>query len=127
MQLSSGPASIVKQGTVTCFGGNPLCWVMEWEENTFEIAMEFSADGSRPESYVNTEHRDGGILFECVNFDGVSGKGSAVPVLLGELGDLLVFMHFRVFLYGDTKDRTVHFTIYQVNKDEVDWAKNTEL
>ena len=92
MQLTSGPATIIKQGTVTCFGGHSLSWVMEWEENTFQILMDFSVDEGRADAYVHTEHSEGGVQFTCVNFDGTKGKGSAVPVLLGELGGMLVFM-----------------------------------
>ena len=52
--------------------------------------------------------------------------GDSPGKLLGELGDTLIFMHFRVFRYGDTKDRTVHYTIYQVKKSDVDWSKKTK-
>ena len=48
-----------------------------------------------------------------------SGRGSAWPVPLREEGVWTIFLHFRVWKFGKTPDRTVHFTFYRAQSDQV--------
>ncbi len=57
-----------------------------------------------------------------MNFDGPEGRGSADPVLVADVADDLVFLHFRVFRHGRTADRTVHYTFYSVAKSAIGWV-----
>ena len=56
-------------------------------------------------------------MLRCINFDDATGRGTSQPVLLAQVGELAYLAHFRVFLYGRTTDRTVHYTVYEVPID----------
>jgi hypothetical protein len=71
---------------------------------------------------VSSHPIDDGVALELVNFDGVEGRGTSLPALLAEVGPDLVFLHFRVFRWGRTPDRTVHWTFYRVPKEGVSWT-----
>ena len=120
MSITSGPATVIEHGTVTTFGGLDLTLNLDLVEGRWSIQLVFR-DQEKGSPAVSTEVTDEGMIFECVNFTGADGKGSAAPVLLGELGADLIFFHFRVFQHGHSDDRTVHYTFYRVHKDAVDW------
>lgn len=121
MRIRSGPATVQACGTVTAFGGQPLVFELEIADDPFRVELAFASQPAHDDVAVHTEHLEAGFRFLLVNFDGADGRGSAVPVLLGEVGDVLLFLHFRVFRYGRTDDRTVHYTFYTTSKDEVGW------
>lgn len=122
--VRSGPARVVEHGTTTTFGGYPLLLMLELPEDNFVVEVCFEQHDGEPVG-VAPEETDVGLRLRCINFDGAEGKGSAVPVLLGELGDDLVFFHFRAWLYGRTNDHTVHYTFYRVAKDAIGWRPAT--
>lgn len=119
--IRSGPAAVIASGEVTGFGGQAIRFDLREEELTFAVELGFESDPAAPELAVHTEQLPDGLRLRLVNFDAADGRGSAVPVLLGELGDELLFMHFRVFRWGRTDDRTVHYTFYRAGKDDVGW------
>lgn len=118
MDILSGPARIVESGLVTAFMGNPLKLKLDAGAS---VELVFEATPDQPDVRVETEWTQEGICFHCYNFDDESGRGSREPALLGEWGEDLLFFHFRVFLWGTTADRTVHYTFYLVNKEDVSW------
>ncbi len=122
MDILSGPARVVESGLVTTFMGNPVKLILETGA-TVELAFQTTPD--QPDIRVETEWTDEGICFHCFNFDDESGRGSREPALLGEMGEDLLFFHFRVFLWGTTVDRTIHYTFYAVNKEAVSWESQT--
>lgn len=119
--IHSGPARILGSGAATAFMAHPLRFQVG---PPFELTIElrFRTDPSVPDVAVETETDALHVVLHCVNFDQADGRGSAVPVLLGEVDQLLLFLHFRVFRYGRTDDRTVHYTFYAVAKDSVNWT-----
>lgn len=120
VSVSSGPAHVIEHGTVTTFGGQDLAIQLSLPEGEWSVQLVFmERQGDGPA--ISTEVIEGGMIFQCVNFQGAAGKGSAAPVLLGELGKDLIFFHFRVFQHGHSDDRSVHYTFYRVRKDAVDW------
>ena len=121
MRIRSGPAWVVDSGVVTTFGGHGLLLAVALPEDNLAVELEFSSDGSGVAA-VHSMETDVGYRLRCVNFDDTSGRGSAEPVLLGALGEDLVFLHFRVQLFGRSTDRTVFYTVYRVRKDEVGWT-----
>ncbi len=120
--IRSGPADVIDTGMVTTFGGGDLALTVGMPEGSWVVELAFLSDSSTSDVSVGTTELASGIRFECVNFDDADGRGSAVPVLLGELGDDLVFFHFRVFRFGRTEDRTVHYTVYRAKKVDVGWS-----
>jgi len=124
VSITSGPATVIERGTVTTFGGLGLTLELDLVEGCWSIQLVFK-DRAETDPAVSTEITDTGMIFECVNFTGVEGKGSAAPVLLDELGVDLIFFHFRVFQHGASDDRTVHYTFYRVHKDAVDWQPSS--
>lgn len=122
MRIQSGPAWVVDSGTVTTFGGNPLLLLLELPEDNLAVELRFDSDPSRSGAHVRSEETGTGYVLHCVNFEPLQGRGSAIPILLGEIGDDLVFLHFRAFRYGDTPDWTVQFTFYRAHKERVGWA-----
>lgn len=122
LEITSGAATVIASGQVTSFGGQPLRFGLKVDEDlTFQVELVFASDPALGDVAVRPEHLDDGLRFHLVNFDGADGRGSAVPVLLGELGEHLWFMHFRVFRYGRTEDHTVHYSFYKARKADVGW------
>jgi hypothetical protein len=122
LQIQSGPAWVLDSGTVTTFGGNPLLLVLELPEDNLAVELRFTEDPAAPGADVRSEETGTGFVLHCVNFEPLLGRGSAVPILLGEIHDDLVFLHFRAFRYGSTPDWTVHFTFYRAHKERVGWT-----
>lgn len=120
MFIESGPATVIEAGTVTTFAGHPLTLLVQLPEDRLVVELVFT-DGDGGEPSVETAHTDVGVRLQCTGFDDASGRGTAEPMLLGELGEDLLFLHFRVFRYGTTRDRTVHFTLFRTTKDRVGW------
>ncbi len=112
--LTSGPAAILASGEATTYGGHGLRLELVVEAATVAVELRFDTDPEVEDVAVRSERIDGGYRFTCVNFDGPDGRGSSVPVLLCGLGEDGIFFHFRVFRWGRTEDRTVHYTFYRV-------------
>jgi len=121
-ELSSGPAEVLSTASVTTFVGHPLRVNLILDGSPWFLEMSFEDDPSVEGMDARTSIVDGGVQISCTNFDDLSGRGSATPVLLGEVGSRLLFLHFRVFRYGSSVDRTVHYTVYRVEKAAVDWT-----
>ena len=115
MELSarSGRASIIASAQVTTFEGNPL-EITVWAnaENPFVLKWSFFTDPEIEDVAVEVEQRDGAFHFLCTNFDDLDGRGTSRPVRLLDIGTRRFWVHFRVFLYGKTMDRTVHYTLF---------------
>jgi hypothetical protein len=120
IRIHSGHAEVVDHGTVTsCWGGSLLLEIEISEaRSVVELVFDDSGEG---EPTIETEFVDSGLRLHCRHFGSEPGRGSAEPVLLGELEDSLLLFHFRVFRYGKTTDRTVIYTFYRVNKADVNW------
>ena len=121
-ELTSGPAEVLSTGSVTTFAGHPLRLGLTIDGSDWFLELCFEDDPSVEQMTAQTSILDGGVRIRCVNFDDLAGRGSATPVLLGEVGSHLLFLHFRVFRYGSSVDRTVHYTVYRVDKAAVDWT-----
>ena len=119
--IHSGPARILGSGTTTAFMAHPLRFDIGAPFD-LKVELAFRSDPSTPDVAVETQTGAAQVTLHCTNFDRADGRGSAVPVLLGEVDQLLLFLHFRVFRYGRTDDRTVHYTFYAVAKDSVNWT-----
>lgn len=121
LRIQSGPGRVIASGEVTTFAGHPLRFELELDGVPLCCELLFQ-DAEKPDEVdVTSEPLTNGRRFRLRGFDGASGRGSAVPVLLGELGEVLIFLHFRVFRWGRTEDRTVHYTFYATPKDDVAW------
>lgn len=127
MVIQSGPARVVDSGVATTFGGHPLVLVLELGEDNLVVELRFTTDPTSLEASVHADSTDVGYVIRCVNFNDGSGRGSATPVLLGELDEDLVFMHFRAFRHGNSPDHTVHYTFYRVRKERVGWTPTTPV
>ena len=114
LQISSGPAEVLANGQVTTFAGNPL--TLEWSDElrTLVVHLTFGTDPSVEDVAVDSQTIPNGWHLHCINFDDDQGRGSSIPVLLGGHGDDAYYLHFRVFKWGRTDDRTVHYTFYRV-------------
>ncbi len=120
MEVRSGAARVVASGVVTTFGGADLELAVELGATRAIVALVFTSSGAEPS--VTTEEIAGGYRLVCDGFDDDYGRGSALPVLLGELGADLAFLHFRVQRFGRSPDRTVTYTFYLAAKDAVGWV-----
>lgn len=121
MQVRSGPAVVVGSGVATTFLGHGLSLVLDLGDDHLAIDLEFHPDGTG-EPGVSAEETERGYRIECRNFDGEEARGSAEPVLLGELSDALFFFHFRAARHGRSPDRTVWWTVYRARKEDVGWS-----
>lgn len=121
VSAQSGPARVVGRGTVTTFWGHPLRLAVALDGTEVAVHLRFRSDPDLEDVSVESGWGDRGLELDLVNFDRDDGRGSAEPVLVAELGEDLVFFHFRVFRYGRTPDHTVHYTFYRVAKAAVGW------
>ena len=124
-ELTSGPAEVLSTSSVTTFAGHPLRLGLTIDGSDWFLELCFEDDPATEAMEAQTSILDGGVRIRCVNFDDLAGRGSATPVLLGEVGSHLLFLHFRVFRYGSSVDRTVHYTVYRVDKAAVDWTPSS--
>ncbi len=114
ISITSGPARILASGEVTTFGGHDLRIEIDSGPLKAELEWVFRSDPAVEDVAVETEELPTGYRLTCVNFDDASGRGSAIPVFLGHLGAEAILVHFRVFRWGRSPDRTVHYTFYRV-------------
>lgn len=121
IEVTSGPARVLASGAATCFMGNELHLAVH-DPVSVVVELAFVTDPEVEDVAVDVTTFADRMRLVCRNFDEADGRGSARPVLLGEADELLLFLHFRVFLYGRTDDRTVHYTLYSVRKTDVDWV-----
>lgn len=122
--ITSGPGRLLSSGTATAFMGHPLSVSFELPDDSwYRVDFRCSTDPSDAEPGIEVEAHPWGIDLGLRNFE--EGRGSAVPVLLGETEHELFFLHFRVFRHGDTVDHTVHWTAYVASKSEVQWEPRT--
>lgn len=123
--LRSGPADVVACGQTTTFAGHPLRLSLELADAApISVELVFEA-GPGPE--VKSTVQGDGLRLVLTGFDGPEGRGTALPALLGEVGDDMLFLHFRVFLWGETPDRTVHWTIYRAPKAQLSFRGDAPL
>jgi len=112
----SGPAQVVSSGEATTFFGQPLLVTVPMDEGPFVLEWQFD-DGEVAE--VTTEPIPNGLRFVCRGLDGTAGKGTSEPVIVGERGSDYVMVHFRSTRWGASVDRTVHWSVYRVNRDRI--------
>jgi hypothetical protein len=101
---------VIESGQVTTFFGNPVTWQLDCGARLFRVEISFVEDDSSDAPHAQTHQEQDGIRLVLTNFGGTSGRGSAQPVLLGEIASDLLFLHFRTFRYGKSLDYTVHYT-----------------
>lgn len=119
--LRSGPAAVLASGEVTTFFGHPLEAFVVLDDVVLRIVLRFVEEPEHDGVRIDHTPLPDGHAYTLVNVDDAAGRGSAEPVLLGAVGDDLVFLHFRAFRYGRTPDHTVHYTLYRVPQSDVDW------
>ena len=123
VRVESGPARVVASGQCTSFLGHPLRLVLNLDGlGAYSVAFHLRDDDDDPSIRVDSRVESWGISLDLYNFREVVAKGSGVPVLLGEAGGSLYFLHFRVWRTGRTPDATVHYTIYASSREGVGWV-----
>lgn len=120
---SSGPAHVLASGELTTFFGHPLRLSLELPEGPFDLELRFLSDPAVDDVAVRSTPSPTGIGLELVNFDRPDGRGTRDPMLLGAVGDDLLFLHFRVFRFGTSPDHTLHFTAYRASRADVGWQE----
>ncbi len=116
--LFSGPATVIASGMVTTFFGQRLLLSVDLPDRVARVEFWFATEPEVADVAVRIDATPLGYVIECVNFDGPEGRGTATPMLLDDLGDHLLYFHFRVFRFGRTDDRTVHYTFYVTPKSD---------
>lgn len=119
--VRSGPALLLAAGEATTFFGHPLTVDLDLPEGPFAVVFRFAARPGLDDVAVEVEATPAVFSLTLLNFDGPDGRGSRDPVLLGAVGDDLLFLHFRAFRFGRSADHTVHFSVYRVRRDEIGW------
>jgi len=109
--VHSGPVRVVAAGQVTSFRGHPL--VITSGRTTLEFRFHDDPSHDGPWARLDDASTPGRTVVHCVNFDTAEGRGSQSPLALP--GDPERWLHFRVFRFGQTVDRTVHYTLYEAD------------
>ena len=111
--VRSGPAIVVSSGQATSFAAHPLRVAVQMlDDSVYTLSFDCSVDPTVGEPEVSVQPEPWGVTFRLINFS--DGRGSAEPVALGVIGEHRFYLHFRVFLYGQTADHTVHWTFFAV-------------
>ena len=118
IQIRSGAAEVIATGMVTAFLGSPISLLLT-DPEAIEVELEFQSDEEAEEVQVSLVRTPNGIRMVCTNFDHPDGRGSAEPVFIMEKNGRTFLLHFRVFRFGRTIDRTVHYTIFSVPSESV--------
>jgi len=110
----SGSVIVVASGQITTFQGAPLeVEFFSGPDAQFAVHWEFEHDESIEDVAVSLELVGNTFRLTCVNFNKADGRGTGQPLPLHEENDRRYWLHFRVFLFGNTADRTVHYTVYE--------------
>jgi hypothetical protein len=115
----SGIAELLGEVTLTTFGGAGVVVELPRASGPLVVSFSFVSDEDVEDVAVRSLPATSGLALELVNFDTADGRGSAWPVPLREEGVWTIFLHFRVWKFGKTPDRTVHFTFYRAQSDQV--------
>ena len=116
---NSGKAQIGASGQITTFDGEPLTLRLRIEGWTIRLRWEFASDEAVADVAVEMQHvEEDLLLLRCVNFDGSDGRGTGRPLQIADSDYGAIFLHFRVFLFGKTMDRTIHYTAYILPYDD---------
>lgn len=128
ISVCSGAARIISDGFATTFLGQDLVFAIDEAEAGFrmQVVLHFTHDDQLDDVALSVEHTDGNLLLTLVNFDSDKGRGSAAPVMLCQVGDQVVFLHFKVFRFGRTDEHSVQYTFFAVPGSEVDIHYDTE-
>ena len=110
----SGTAIIVASGQITTFQGAPLqVEFFSSAQSRFTVRWVFEQDPSVRDVAVRLAVEESVFQLTCVNFDQADGRGTGKPLQLLEKDGRKYWLHFRIFLYGNTADRTVHYTVFE--------------
>ena len=115
MEISarSGRVSVIASAQLTTFEGHPLEITVEvGPSQTFSIKWSFVSDPETLDVDVVLEREGDLVHLICSNFDHSDGRGTSKPLHLGDVGTQRFWLHFKVFLFGKTLDRTVQYTMY---------------
>jgi len=104
----SGPVRVVASGQVTTFEGHPLTLRFASLTIKFRFYDDPAQDG--PLARLDAVTDPGEVLVHCVNFDTAEGRGTRTPLEIP--GELPRWLHFRLFRFGQSPDRTLHYTLY---------------
>ena len=108
--ISCGARTCVDTGIVTACGGEPIR--MAWPDLPV-VVFAFASDPGLEDVDVQIGGDDPDeLVFTCTNFDQPDGRGTAVPVRIHTDATGSYLLHFRVFLFGRTEDRTLHYTLW---------------
>ena len=77
--------SKLKDSPPAHFGNGPAHFAFEVDEVPFTFEMVFETDPVVDDVAVHVTQTERGLVLQCVNFDKPDGRGSAVPVALGEV------------------------------------------
>ena len=108
LRARSGSRIIVASGQITTFEGQPLR--LEGEGLRLEFRFHTEPGCDAPWARLDHASEPGTVVVHCVNFDQVQGRGTREPLALP--AEPRRWLHFRVFHFGETVDRTVHYTIF---------------
>ena len=115
VQANSGNARIGATGQITTFQGEPLLLSLQLDSWEMTVQWIFDSDPKVEDVAVGVQHDDERLLvLRCINFDGADGRGTGQPLQIATSASGHIFLHFRVFLFGKTSDRTIHYTVYIV-------------
>ena len=110
----SGSAIVVASGQITTFQGAPLqVEFFSSAHSQFVVRWVFEQDPSISDVAVHLAIDETVFQLTCVNFDKADGRGTGKPLQLLDKDGRRYWLHFRIFLYGNTADRTVHYTVYE--------------
>ena len=114
LSIISGVAEVLHSTVVTTFGGMGAKVTLNLSGRDILVEVNFESDVKVEDVAVNPHYTDDGLSLTLINFDGDDGRGSAWPVPVTAVGENTIFLHFRVFKYGRSPDRTLHLTFYSV-------------
>lgn len=122
LQIWSGSARVLDTGVVITFLGAPLWFELVIDDRKFVIQVVFKTDDATSEPSVQSELLPEFLNIALVNFHTAEGRGTWWPVLIGEQGEDLIFLHFQVRAHGRSDDREFTYTFYRAPRAGLPFA-----
>lgn len=111
-QISTNGYNVISSNTVILFDSNSELKISATAIDgfSFDVILRFIKN-TEEEKNLHKAVSGNTITFECINFDNALGTGTVAPLLLATVEGKDIYMHFWVYLMGDSgKVRKVEYT-----------------
>ena len=118
IDIESGPAKVIKSGSVFSFGKNPITFQLEDLKLILEFKDELDENGKPNEKFNRkTEIIDEKtIKFTFVNYNNSLGIGAIEPFQIGTMNNKSLYFNFTIYGSTSRSSKNVQYTLFLVDQ-----------